>query len=159
IFFYRDGESGNGNHIFDVYDLASRTWRRLLGTPLTDGEGLRNAYPVGPIQGPDGYWHLVWVWRESPDASTNHDLSYARTRDLLHWESGAGQTLTLPIRLATSDIVDPVPSGGGMINNNTKVGFDSQNRPVIAYHKYDASGNTQLYNARFENGRWTTHVT
>jgi hypothetical protein len=46
-----------------------------------------------------------------------------------------------------------------MINNNTKVGFDSQQRPVVAYHKYDASGATQLYNARFENGRWVAHQT
>ena len=48
---------------------------------------------------------------------------------------------------------------GGMINNNTKVGFDSQNRPVVAYHKFDAAGNTQLFNARVEGGRWVTHQT
>ena len=46
-----------------------------------------------------------------------------------------------------------------MINNNTKVGFDSQNRPVVAYHKFDAAGNTQLYNARVEGGKWVTHQT
>ena len=39
-----------------------------------------------------------------------------------------------------------------MINNNTKVGFDAQNRPIVAYHKFDSAGNTQLYNARFEGG-------
>ncbi|HLV68655.1 MAG TPA: BNR-4 repeat-containing protein [Polyangiaceae bacterium] len=159
IFAYRDGGSGNGNHIFNIYDAGARRWERLLDTPLTDGEGQRNAYPVGPIQGPDGYWHLVWVWRDTPDAATNHDLSYARTRDLVNWESGAGQPLALPIRLAQSDIVDPVPARGGMINNNTKVGFDSQNRPVIVYHKYDASGATQLYNARLEDGRWVVRQT
>ncbi|MFO7180870.1 MAG: BNR repeat-containing protein, partial [Pseudomonadota bacterium] len=159
IFAYRDGGSGNGNHIFNVYDGAARRWERLLDTPLTDGEGARNAYPVGPVQGPDGYWHLVWVWRDTPDAATNHDLSYARTRDLVNWESGAGRPLTLPIRLADGDIVDPVPVRGGMINNNTKVGFDSKNRPVIVYHKYDARGATQLYNARLEDGRWVVHQT
>jgi hypothetical protein len=159
IFAYRDGGSGNGNHIFNVYDTSNKSWRRLLDTPLTDGQGARNAYPVGPVQGPDGDWHLVWVWRDSPDAATNHDLSYARTRNLVDWQSAAGTALDLPIRLATSDIVDPVPSGGGMINNNTKVGFDSRKRPVVAYHKYDASGATQLYNARFEDEKWVAHQT
>jgi hypothetical protein len=159
VFNYRDGESGNGNHIFNTYDAASRTWRRLINSPLTDGQGQRNAYPVGPIPGPDGWWHLVWVWRDTADAATNHDLSYARSRDLVRWESGAGQALALPITLATSDIVDPVPSGGGMINNNTKVGFDAQNRPIVAYHKFDAAGNTQLYNARLESGRWVVYRT
>jgi hypothetical protein len=41
-----------------------------------------------------------------------------------------------------------------MINGNTVVGFDSQKRVVIGYHKFDADGNTQIYNARFEDGRW-----
>lgn len=159
VFAYRDGGSGNGNHIFNRYDLATRTWTRLLDTPLTDGQGQRNAYPVGPTQGPDGYWHLVWVWRDTPDAATNHNLSYARTQDLVQWQSGAGSSLPLPITLAASDIVDPVPAGGGMINNNTKVGFDDRDRPVVVYHKYDLQGNTQLYNARFEDGAWVVHQT
>jgi len=159
IFAYRDGGSGDGNHIFNAYDAEARAWHRLMDTPLTDGQNLYNAYPVGPIQGPDDYWHLVWVWRDTPDASTNHDLSYARTLDLVDWESAAGEPVNLPITLATGDIVDAVPAGGGMINNNTKVGFDAQNRPIVAYHKYDADGNTQLYNARFEDGAWVSHRT
>ena len=114
---------------------------------------------MGPTLGPDGWWHLVYVWRDTPDASTNHDLSYLKSRDLVSWQSGTGQAKTLPVTLATSDIVDAVPVMGGMINNNTKVGFDSMNRPVVAYHKYDAAGNTQLYNARVEGGRWVTHKT
>jgi hypothetical protein len=159
IYMYRDGSSGNGNHIFNAYSTASKTWSRLLGSALTDGEGQRNAYPVGPIQGPDGEFHLVWVWRDTPDAETNHDLSYARTADLLAWKRADGSSLTLPIRMSTGDIVDPVPSMGGMINNNTKVGFDAEMRPIVAYHKFDQQGNTQLYNARFENGDWVVHQT
>lgn len=159
VFAYRDGVSGNGNYVFNVYDVPTKRWTRLLNTPLTDGQGLRNAYPDGPTLGPDGWWHLVYVWRETGDASTNHDLSYARSKDLVSWETGTGKALTLPITLATSDIVDAVPQNGGIINNNTKVGFDSQNRPVVAYHKYDAAGNTQLYNARVEGGKWVTHQT
>jgi BNR repeat-containing family member len=159
VFNYRDGSSGSGNHIFNIYDAGTKAWRRLLNAPFTDGQGARNAYPVGPVLGPDGWWHMVWVWRDSPNAETNHDLSYARSRDLVSWQTAAGQALTLPITLATSDIVDPVPVNGGMINNNTKVGFDAQNRPIVAYHKFDTAGNTQLYNARFESGRWVTHKT
>ncbi len=159
VFAYRDGSSGRGNHIFNRYDTENRSWRRLLDTPLTDGQGQRNAYPVGPVAGPDGTFHLVWVWRDTPDASTNHDLSYARSRDLVNWESAAGTPLSLPVTLATSDIADRVPSGGGMINNNTKIGFDARGQPVIGYHKYDGNGATQLYNARFEAGAWVAHQT
>lgn len=159
VFTYRDGSSGSGNQIYDVYNMDTQQWRRLLDTPLTDGKGEMNAYFCGPVVGPDGHYHLSWVWRDTPDCATNHDLCYARSTDLVHWESAAGKPLATPITLETADIVDPVPSGGGIINVNNKIGFDSRQRPVIAYHKNDAEGNTQAYNARFEDGRWADYQT
>lgn len=159
LFTYRDGVSGAGNTIFNRYDTDTRLWARLLSTSLLDGEGVRNAYPVGPTKGPDGNWHFVWVWRDTAEAETNHDLSYARSSNLIDWVAGNGKALQLPITLRTSDIADPVPIKAGMINNNTKVGFDAQNRPIVSYHKYDADGFTQIYNARLENGRWITYRT
>jgi hypothetical protein len=101
--------SGSGNEIYDVYDTASSRWSHLLAVPLVDGEGQRNAYFVGPTLGPDGLFHLAWVWRDTPDAETNHDLSYARSRDLVHWEKSDGAPLKLPITLANAEIVDPMP--------------------------------------------------
>jgi len=159
VFDYREGVSGNGNHIFNVYDTARRTWSRLVDTTILDGQGTYNPYPVGPVLGPDGWYHMVWTWRDTPDASSNHDLSYAKSRDLVHWQSATGRAIPLPITLATSDVVDDVRAGGGLINNNTKIGFDADNRPIVAYHKYDAAGATQLYDARVENGRWVSHRT
>jgi hypothetical protein len=158
VFEYRDGVSGNGNTIFNTYSTSTQTWARTLNSALLDGSSSNmNAYPEGPVLGPDGFWHLVWVWRNTADAATNHDLSYAKTQDLVHWQRGDGSAITLPITPSTGDIVDPVPVSGGMINNNTRVGFDAQDRPIIAYHKFDAAGNTQLYEARFENGAWAIH--
>jgi hypothetical protein len=160
IFEYRDGESGSGNTIFDAYDVDGEKWSRLLNSSLLDGQGQRNAYPEGPVQGPDGAFHLVWVWRDTGDAATNHDLSYARSQDLVHWEAGDGSALALPVTLGGSDIVDPVPVNGGMINNNTRVGFDLEGRPVVTYHKFDgpsATAKTQLYAARLESGAWVVH--
>ena len=148
LFTYRDGGSGNGDQLTNRYDADTRTWHRLMEAPLTDGENARNAYLKLPRLEPDGFFHLVWVWRETPDAATNHDLSYARSRDLISWEKSDGSPQTLPITLRTGDIVDAVPMGGGMINNNKGVALDGKNRPVVTYHKHDASGNTQVYAAR-----------
>jgi BNR repeat-containing family member len=116
--------------------------------------GKMNAYLRGPTLGPDGFFHLVWVWRDTPDCATNHDLSYARSKDLIHWETSSGQSLKLPITLATAEIIDPVPVKGGMINGNTAIGFDREDRVVISYHKFDQNGKTQIYNARRENDQW-----
>lgn len=159
IFTYRDGQSGNGDQIFNVWEPATHTWRRLLDRALTNGEGHRNAYFVGPVSGPDGFWHLVWVWRESGDCASNHDLSYARSRDLRHWETSAGVPLELPITLKSGEVVDPVPQHGGIINGNTRLGFDSHKRPILSYHKYDAAGHIQIFNARREEQGWKLYQT
>lgn len=159
IFTYRDGSSGNGNQIFNVLDAPKGQWRRLLDKPFTDGEGKRNAYFHGPVKGPDGWFHLAWVWRETPDAATNHDLSYARSRDLRHWQTAAGKPLSLPIRLKDGATVDPVPVGGGLINGNSAIGFDGGGQVTISYHKHDAKGHTQPWTARFTNGKWVFHQT
>ncbi len=160
IFHYRDGGSGRGNEIYNVYDLRSKTWRRLLDTPLTDGRGRMNAYAHGPVRGPDGRFHLCWMWRDTPDCRTNHHISYARSPDLVCWETAGGKPVKLPITIETEGvIVDPVPSGKGLINMGFGVGFDAAKRPIVTYHNYDATGNSQVYNARWEGGRWKIHQT
>lgn len=154
IFTYRDGDARDGEQIFNQYDPHTGRWQRFHEQPLLSGEGRRNAYYERPLRGPDGYYHLCWVWRDSYDASSNHDLSYARSKDLRSWETGSGQAIPLPIRMDTGDIVDPVPVEGGMINGGIFLGFDGSQRVVISYHKFDENGNTQAYNARLENGQW-----
>lgn len=159
IFVYRQGGSGNGADYYNIYDTAKKSWSRLLDTPLTDGRSKTGptayAYARGPILGPDGYFHMVWVWRDNPDCSTNHSVSYARSKDLRNWENSAGKAIALPITPATSDVVDPVPAKGGMINNNAMIGFDQENKVIITYHKFDADGKTQIYNARPNgDGTW-----
>lgn len=158
VFHYRDGHSGNGNEIYNVYDHVTRTWKRMLDKPLTDGQGKVNAYAHGPKLGPDGRYHLLWMWRVHGGCETNHHLSYARSADLRHWETVDGTPLTLPITPHTEGvIVDPTPVGKGMINMGHCVGFDAETRAVLTYHKYDEDGKSQIYNARFEGGKWALH--
>jgi hypothetical protein len=154
VFMYRDGGSGDGRRLLDAYDPATGEWGRLLSAPLLDGRGEMNAYPTGPVRGPEGDYHLCWVWRDTPDCATNHDLSYARSPDLRRWEQSDGHRIDLPITADTGEVVDPVPSGGGMLNR-TEIGFDRQGRPILTYHKFGDAGDTQAYNARREADGWT----
>jgi type 1 glutamine amidotransferase len=159
LFTYRDGGSGNGDQIFNRYDLKTQTWSRLLDQPLFAGNGKMNAYFCGPTQDRNGLFHVGWVWRNTPDCATNHDLSYAQSKDLIHWTTSNGKPLTLPITAETAEVIDPVPVGGGIINSNVQLGFDAKDRPIVSYHKFDAQGNTQLYNARLEDGGWRIYQT
>lgn len=155
LFRYRDGCSGNGDDIYNLYDTARQQWSRLLETPLLDGEGRRNGYARPPVAGPDGWWHLVWMWRETPHCETNNNLSYARSRDLRHWETSAGQSLTLPISRERGEIVDNANVGEGLINMVQEIGFDSQGKPLLIYHRYDSEGYSQAYLARPDGaGGW-----
>ena len=149
LFTYRSGGSGNGSNIYNKYDTGTQRWSRFLDTPLFDGEGERNAYPHGPVQGPDGHFHVVWVWRDTPDCATNNNLSYARSRDLKHWETAAGEPVKLPLTLGQKELcVDPIPSHGGIINGCERLVFDRKNRPMISYHKADEAGHMQIYVTR-----------
>ncbi len=159
IFNYRTGSSGKGSQIYDRYHAESKKWSRLVEEPLINGEGKTNAYIEGPELGPDGYFHMIWVWRLNPDANTNTNLSYARSKDLVHWEKSDGSPQAIPITITNCDIIDPVQAQNGMLNGNIKIGFDSQNRVIASYHKYDKEGNIQIYNARSENGKWQIYQT
>ncbi|MDU0352590.1 BNR repeat-containing protein [Paraglaciecola aquimarina] len=106
---YRDGGSGNGNEIYNIYDTKSQSWSRLHANQFLDGQGLMSGYFEGPTKGPDGNFHLIWVWRNTPNAATNHSLSYASSPDLVDWVDSSGKPITLPLTLEHTEVVDPVP--------------------------------------------------
>ncbi len=159
-FHYRDGRSGEGVRIFNRWDPQQRRWARNLDRPLFDGLGKMSAYLTGPLPGPDGRFHLVWVWRDTPSGATNHDISYARSPDLANWETAAGEALELPLTPAdTAAVVDPVAAGAGLAGIAFHVGWDAAGRPVVNYVKYDPAGISQVHNARWEGDRWRVYRT
>ncbi len=153
-FKHRYGSSGNGVELYKVFDTNTLRWQQLHQTAFVDGEGERNGYFAGPKLERDGRFHLAWVWRETPSANTNHDLSYARSRDLLNWETSDGAPLVLPIRLSTAEVVDAVQVGGGLLNGTSSVGLDSMGRPMITYQKYGPDGHSQVFLSRKETSGW-----
>jgi hypothetical protein len=155
IFHYRDGASGSGNEIYNIYNSKTKSWLRLLDTPLTDGEGLMNAYQTQPTLLSDNWYHVYWVWRDTPDCATNHDLSYIKSPDLKSWYNAFGEPVKLPVTLSNkSVIVDPIPVNGGIINLAASLCFDNSGKPLMAFHKYDANGNLQFYTARLSGKKW-----
>ncbi|MDO4630442.1 MAG: BNR repeat-containing protein [Planctomycetia bacterium] len=159
IFTYRDGSSGNGVQLWNLYDTKTRTWRRLLDTPMFDGEGECNAYYHGPKLGPDGYYHVAWVWRDTPDCATNHDLSYMRSRDLIHWEKSDGSPQMIPATRSNSEVIAPLKNGEGLLNPLVAIGFDTDGHVILTYTRYDENQNNQLMQARRESNGWKYYQT
>ena len=162
-FMYRDGSSGQGDSLINRYDTKTQTWSRVAGKPLLDGEGLMNAYESWPVRDSRGVYHMAWVWRDTGDILTNHDLSYARTvaGDLSSWCRSDMTPIALPITISTGEIIDAVPIKSGLRNSVAQITFDAQDRPMVTYVKYHPVGRkwTQIYVMRLEQSGWKRYQT
>ena len=154
LFVYRDGQSGNGDVLLDRYDVRRRAWR-VVQHPLIAGEGKRNAYVNQLAIDARGAWHLSWVWRDSPDVASNHDVMYARSTDEgRSWRRSSGVKYTLPITAATAETAWPVPMGSELINQ-TSTAVDESGHPVIAtYWRAAGSEVPQLRLVWHDGSRW-----
>lgn len=155
LFLYRDGASGSGNLVMNRYDVATGAWTRLQ-TNLLSGEGRRNAYWQAFLDHA-GTMHLSWVWRESPDVASNHDMGYARSRDGgLSWENSLGKPYTLPITAASAEYAARIPQGSELINQ-TSMAADKQGNPYIASYWRDPGSQVPQYHVLYRrNGAWRT---
>ncbi|MFG6429127.1 BNR repeat-containing protein [Roseateles sp. LYH14W] len=150
LFFYRDGGSGRGNLVINRYDVATRAWTRLHDN-LISGEGRRNAYWQAH-QDHRGTLHLSWVWRESPDVASNHDLAYARSRDGgLTWETSDGRPYALPITATTAEYAARIPQGSELINQ-TSMSADADGNPYIASYWRRAGTTVPQYQLVYRSG-------
>lgn len=130
IFFYRHGASGNGNLVFNRYDVSRRRWTRVQDN-LIDGEGQRNAYWQVAVDGSGGL-HLSWVWRETGDVTTNHDIAYALSRDGgKSWLKTTGESCRVPITEAGAEYAARIPQNSELANQ-TSMAVDSMGNPHIA---------------------------
>lgn len=155
LFLYRDGVSGGGNLILNRYDSKTKKWSRLQDR-LIDGEGERNAYWQMTIDG-RGVIHLSWVWRETPDVATNHDLCYAKSADGgRSWQKSSGEAYQLPITAATAEYAWRIAPGSELINQ-TSMSADANGNPYIATYWRPAGAAVPQYHVVYHDGaRWQT---
>lgn len=157
IFLYRDGESGNGSLVVNQYDIKTKTWKQLHSN-LIDGEGKRNAYWQACVD-TKGWFHLSWVWRESPDVASNHDLCYALSKDGgVTWQKSNGEIYQLPITAASTEYAFRIPEKSELINQ-TSMFADDDGRPYIAtYWREEGSLIPQYHLVYKTNDGWKKEV-
>lgn len=155
LFFYRDGGSGQGNLVINKYDSASGQWQRLHSN-LISGEGQRNAYWQAFLDH-KGTMHVSWVWRESPDVASNHDMAYARSRDGgLTWEKSTGEKYRLPITAASAEYALRIAQGSELINQ-TSMSADKNGNPFIATYWRPSGTQVPQYHVIYQTGSaWHT---
>jgi hypothetical protein len=155
IFIYRSGGSGRGNLIMNRYEAKTKTWQRVQDV-LIDGENERNAYWQLYVDNVNTI-HLSWVWRETPDVATNHDLCYARSRDGgVTWEKSDGEKYRLPITAENAEYVWHIPQDSELINQ-TGMCADKNGNPYIATYWRDRESTVPQYRLIWFDGE-TWHM-
>lgn len=151
LFAYRSGESGRGNMVLNEYNPSTQKWIQLQDN-LLDGEEQRSAY-WQLYADQNGDLHLSWVWRETWDVATNHDMAYAVSRDGgKNWEKSDGTSYTLPITEAAAEVAWSIPQNSELINQ-TAITADKAGQPYIATY-WNAGDIPQYKIIYLENGEW-----
>ena len=151
IFVYRSGESGRGNLIMNRYDVKTKKWYRVQDV-LIDGEKERNAYWQLYIDNANTI-HVSWVWRETPDVATNHDLCYACSHDGgVTWEKSTGEKYRLPITVRNAEYVWYIPQNSELINQSGMCADDNGN-PYIATYWRDRDSSVPQYRLVWLDGK------
>ena len=150
IFFYRNGSSGNGNLVLNKYDVKEKVWTRVHDV-LIDGENERNAYWQACVD-VQGTIHLSWVWRETGDVATNHDICYAQSKDFgKTWQKSTGEKYEMPVSLATAEYAAKIPQNSTLMNQ-TSMFADSEGNPYIANSFTPKGGVTPQFHVFYKTG-------
>ncbi|MGQ7945452.1 BNR repeat-containing protein [Flavobacterium sp. WC2509] len=150
LFFYRSGASGRGNMVVKSYDVKTQKWTSVQNN-LINGENQRSAYWQICV-GKKGIY-MSWVWRESWDVSTNHDICYAFSADGGQtWDKSTGEKYSLPITKSTADVVWEIPQKSSLINQ-TAMTVDEVGNPYITTY-WSTNGVPQYKVVYFFAKKW-----
>jgi len=153
LFLYRDGASGQGNLVINKYAARNKQWKQLHHN-LIDGEGERNAYWQACID-TKSVIHVSWVWRETPDVASNHDMAYACSRDGgISWEKSTGEKYKLPVNAASAEYVLHIPQNSELINQTSMYADDNSNPYITTYWRDKDSDIPQYRFLYRKNKQW-----
>jgi hypothetical protein len=148
----RTGDSGAGDEV--LYEYAGGAWR-YLGTFIDGRTADNNAYLFGIEYDSTSLLHVTWTVRETPDASTNHDLYYAYSRDKGRtWRDNAGTVVATagsdPLVSDAADLkVWAIGQNRGLINQESQVVDAAGIVHVLASHlPASAADNANFTSAR-----------
>ncbi len=155
LFLYRDGSSGRGDIMLNHYNVQSRSWTQRQNA-FINGEDERNAY-WQMCTDSQGTIHISWVWRETGDVATNHDICYAKSSDGGRtWMRSSGEPYQMPIRAANAECAARVAQGSDLINT-TSMCADREGRPYIAtYWTPEGQQVPQFHLVHHDGAQWKT---
>ncbi len=166
LYLRMDGGSGSASSNFFEYEGGR--WRindepssKLIDKRWSGGNKTVNAYPHG-LAIHNGRRHMTWCWRDTPDASTCHDLCYAYSDD--HgktWKNNDGRVVaTTGADFITADspgiAVWKIPPGTAYINGGSMTVDDAGRVHVLVRGE---KGTPVYFKRDPASGTWTRQDT
>jgi len=152
----RLGTSGNGDDYLWEYRASTGKWTSM-GQYLNGTTVNENAYINGIHYDKAGKLHVSWVWRQTPDAQTNHDLNYIYSEDDgVTWKNAAGTVVgtinVAPVVMSSAGIkIMSVATNRGLINQESQA-VDSQGKiHLLNSFLPDGTANTGFWDSRINN--------
>ena len=129
LFFFRSGDSGDGDLALRRWYGRERRWGRT--TTVIDGRSSgESPYPQHIATDRRRRVHVMYTWRARPDPATTGDLSYAVSPDAgRRWRTSTGAKLPVPITHARSEIILATKPGGPRLSNAGGLDIDSAGTP------------------------------
>ena len=150
----RTGTSGAGDEV--LYEYAGGAWS-ALGRFIDGTTANNNAYLFGLEYDSTGLLHVTWTVRETSNASTNHDLFYAYSRDEGRtWRNNAGSVIattgSAPLISNSAGLrVWAIGQNRGLINQESQVVDKAGIVHVLASHLPAAAPSTSDFTAARES--------
>lgn len=150
----RTGTSGAGDEV--LYEYASGAWTSI-GRFIDGTTANNNAYLFGLEYDSTGLLHATWTVRETSNASTNHDLFYAYSRDDGRtWRDNAGSVIattgSTPLISNSAGLrVWSIGQNRGLINQESQVVDAAGIVHVLASHLPAAAASNSDFTAARES--------
>lgn len=163
MFTYRTGYSGDGDAMYSLYNYnpSTHAWAWSSSpTQLIDGTTgsyNSNAYTNNLVFDSQGRVQMSWVYRETSDFQSNHDImyAYATNETLTTWKQMSGSTQTVPITQGNDAVIKSISQGSSLINQCSMT-VDANDNPIIATY-WAPTTSTRQYMLEYYNGtNWQT---
>ncbi|QCT04044.1 Dockerin type 1 [Paenibacillus algicola] len=164
-FIRRSGGSGDGDTILYTYNgNSTHSWKKngiiISSEGNYNGSTSRNAYLDRP-QYFNNKLYLTWVWREAPDAMTNHDIMFAYSEDYgATWKNNSGTVVATtesdPMKVSTAGLkVRTINQNHGLMNHGYSYVDDKGRVHVVTSHAPEGNPNYSTWELARADAKYT----